>query len=288
MRLKRAALGTILLLTLALGACSTRIEPGHVGIVVNYSGTDRGVDSYPVKTGRVWYNPYSEAILEWPTYVQTAKWTASVNEGKAVDESITFTNKDGMQFAADISLSYHILDSRVPAFYVKFRTADMEAFTHGYLRNVARDKFDTFGGKYSVEQVMGDNAEFIHAVRKAVQDEVEGIGLVIDQLGLISAPRPPASIQAAINSKAEAQQKAQMKQNELQQAQADAAKVVAHAEGDARAKMVWAEAEAASNRKLSESMTPTLLELKRLTTWDGHLPQVNGGSTNPFISLDRK
>jgi hypothetical protein len=32
--------------------------------------------------------------------------------GRAVDESITFTNKDGMQFNADISLSYHLSASR--------------------------------------------------------------------------------------------------------------------------------------------------------------------------------
>jgi hypothetical protein len=137
---KTGLLGLALAALLAVG-CSTRIEPGHVGIVVNYSGTDRGVDSYPIRTGRVWYNPYSERVIEYPVFVQTAKWTASTAEGKAVDESVTFTNRDGMQFAADISLSYHLVSETVPAFYVKFRSEDLEGFTHNFLRNVARDKF---------------------------------------------------------------------------------------------------------------------------------------------------
>lgn len=297
--MKKFAAGIVIVGALASVGCSTRIEPGHVGIVVNYSGTDRGVDSYPIRTGRVWYNPYSERIIEYPVFVQTAKWTASMTEGKAVDESVTFTNKDGMQFAADISLSYHLVADAVPVFYVKFRAEDLGGFTHNYLRNVARDKFDTFGGRYSIEQIMGDNAEFLKHVREAVQEEVKSIGVVIDQFGLIGAPRPPAQIQKSINDKASAQQLAQQKENELKQAEADARKVVAtaegaalaaraEAEGEANAIKLRADANATANRKLSESITPSLLELKRLEKWNGELPYINGGSTNPFVSIEKR
>jgi regulator of protease activity HflC (stomatin/prohibitin superfamily) len=128
---------------------------------------------------------------------------------------------------------------------------------------------------------------------------VKDIGVIIDQFGLIGAPRPPAQIQQAINAKAQAQQLSQQKENELKQAEADARKVVAKAEGDALAMKAEAEGEAnaiklradanaLSNRKLSESITPGLLELKRLEKWNGELPYINGGSTNPFISIEKK
>lgn len=265
--------------------CSTRVEPGHVGIQVNYSGTDRGVSSYPMVTGRVWYNPYSVSIIEYPTFVQTAKWTRSKDEGKASNEEITFTNRDGMAFSADISLSYHLIPDQVPAFYVKFRTADLETFTHGYLRNVARDKFDQNGGHYSIEQIMGDNADFLTKVREAVAAEVKPVGVVLDQFGLIGAPRPPEAIQKAINDKAQAQQISQQKENELKQVQADAAKQVAQAEGYARALLVKGEAEAAYNRKMADSMSDRLLEKWRLDKWNGALPTFNGGAVNPFVSV---
>lgn len=106
------------------------------------------------------------------------------------------------------------------------------------------------------------------------------------QFGVIGAPRPPDSVIAAINNKLQAVQIAQQKQNELVQAQADAAKVVAKAEGDARATAVWADAQSAANHKLAESITANLLELKRLEKWNGTLPQVTGGST-PFISIGK-
>jgi regulator of protease activity HflC (stomatin/prohibitin superfamily) len=176
----------------------------------------------------------------------------------------------------------------VPAFYVKFRTAEIDTFTHGFLRNVARDKFDSYGGRYSIEQIMGDNAEFIKSVREAVAAEVKPIGVEIDQFGLIGAPRPPAQIQKGINDKAAAQQLAQQKVNELQQANADAQKVIAKANGDAEATRIWSDAQAAANRKLSESLTPNLLELKKLEKWNGDLPYINGGSTNPFVSIEKK
>lgn len=281
----------LLVLALLLSTACTRISPGYVGIQVSYAGTNRGVQDYPTTNGWVTYNPIFSTVLEWPTFVQTAKWTASSTEGSPNDESITFTNRDGMQFRADISLSYHLVPDKVPHFYVKFRTDDMNLFTHGYLRNVARDKFDTYGGRYSIEQIMGDNAEFLKAVRDAIQVEVEPIGVFIDQFGLIGAPRPPAQIQDAINKKAQAQQIAQQKENELKQSQADAAKVVAKAEGDAKAKMVWAEAEATANRRIGESLSPNVLEAQRLRLlqdhWNGALPQINGGSTNPFVSLSK-
>ncbi len=54
---------------------------------------------------------------------------------------------------------------------------------------------------------------------------------MIDQFGFIGSPRPPQSVIDAINAKVQAQQIAVQKQNELVQSQADAAKLVAAAEG---------------------------------------------------------
>jgi len=275
----------VMALLVASAACSTRVSPGYVGIQVNYSGTDRGVSGYPVVTGRVWYNPYSTAILEYPTYVQTAVWTHNTNEGKAVDESITFTNKDKMTINADISLAYHLISEKVPAFYVKFRSDDLSTFTNGYLRTVARQEFDRHAGKYSIDQIMGDNAPFLDDVRTSLQAELTPIGVQLDAFGFIGSPRPPQAVIDQINASVHATQLTQQKQNELAQVEADMAKERSKTDTYARNTLTLAEAQAAANRKLSESLTPQLLEKIRLEHWDGKLPQVNGGSTNPFISL---
>jgi regulator of protease activity HflC (stomatin/prohibitin superfamily) len=275
----------LLLVAISLGACSTRVSPGYVGIQVNYSGTDRGVSSYPVVTGRVFYNPYNTSILEYPTFVQTAVWTANKDEGHPVNEEITFTNADKMKISADISLAYHLEGEKVPSFYVKFRSDNLSAFTHGFLRNLARQEFDHHGGKYSIDQIMGDNADFLESVRASLQEDLKPIGVVLDQFGFIGAPRPPQAVTDQINASVHANQLTTQKQNELAQVQADMAKKREETDTNARNALVYAEAQANANRKLSESITPNLLELKRLEKWDGKLPYINGGSTNPFVSI---
>jgi regulator of protease activity HflC (stomatin/prohibitin superfamily) len=264
--------------------CSTRIQPGYVGITVNASGTNRGVGDYPITTGRVWYNPLTTTVLEWPTFVQNAAWTHDVNEGKAVNEEISFTTADQMSVSADISIGYSLTAERVPHFYVKFRTDDVSSFTHGFLRNLTREKFDKIAGHYKIEQIMGDNGPFLDEVRAAVQKDIEPYGVKIEQFGLIGAPRPPASVIESINMKVKATQIAIQTQNEVATAVAEANKLVAQADGYARSTAIHADADAAYNRKVAESLTPLLVQNRSISQWDGHLPQVSGGAM-PFINI---
>lgn len=271
----------VILACTQLAGC-TRIGPGHVGIVVNMAGGSKGVQDYPARTGWVFYNPISESVMEYPTFMQTAVWTANPNEGDSdcekCDESLTFTNSDQMQVAADISLAYQLLPDKVPAFYVTFRSDDIRHFTHGYLRNIAREKLDSVAGRYRIEQIMGDNAPLIAEVRKQLQAELTPIGVELKQFGFIGAPRPPASVTQTINENNQAMQVSRRKQNELAQVQADAAKVIAQAEGARTATLIAADADSKYNRMLAESLTPLLVQNRTISKWDGKLPQVSGQS----------
>src|SRR5262249_33302201 len=84
---------------------TTRIDAGHVGIRVTLAGSNRGVQDMEVKTGWVMYNPVTEQIIIFPTSVQNIVWTQSPHEGRAVDESITFSSQEGVNVNADIGLS---------------------------------------------------------------------------------------------------------------------------------------------------------------------------------------
>lgn len=272
----------------------TRIGPGHVGIKIDNAGSNKGVLNTPVRTGWVWYMPGSSNVIEYPTYVQTAKWTKDVNEGHPVNEEISFTNKDSMVIYADISISYSLIAEKVPAFYVKFHVEELDAFTHGFLRNVARDCFNEHAGKYSIDQIMGDNAAFLKEARDCVQGQLADYGVNIDQFGVIGAPRPPEAVIQAINLKAQAQQIALQKQMELQQVTADANKRVAEAEGNAKAQVTVAEGEAKANQIRNASITENILKMRALDNqnaaiyrWNGQMPSVlNGGDKNSSFLLN--
>src|SRR3712207_6919479 len=60
----------------SLTSCTERIDAGSEGILVNLYGSDKGVDDVSLCTGRVWYNPFTEDVYEYPTYVQTVDYPA--------------------------------------------------------------------------------------------------------------------------------------------------------------------------------------------------------------------
>src|ERR1700677_2475962 len=69
-RIPAALLKLIVLagLLFGVGAC-TKVEPGYVGIKVNNWGSQKGVQDYPLKTGMVFYNPLTEDMYDFPTFM---------------------------------------------------------------------------------------------------------------------------------------------------------------------------------------------------------------------------
>lgn len=277
-------------------AAVMRIGAGYVGVEILLSGSQRGASEIPIKTGWVFYSPLRSQIIEFPTYVQTVKWTRNPNEGHAVNEEMSFNSKEGMEIYSDVSLSYAIDPKMVPDFYLKYRVGDLELFTHGILRDVVRNSLNEVASTYSVEEIYGEHkAEFLHKVEALIQTKVAPVGVGIQQFGFIGAPRVPDVISAAITSKAQAIQNAERAQNELAETQAEAAKKIAEADGDAKSEVARAQGEAEANRIRQASITAQLLELRRLENqralidrWNGQLPQVeSGGGSGIMLQMPK-
>ena len=264
----------------------TRIDAGHVGVEVVLSGSQRGASEIPIRTGWVFYSPIRSQIVEFPTYVQTVKWTRDVNEGRASNEEMSFNSKEGMNIFSDVSLSYAIEPRRVPDFYVKYRVTDMDQFTHGILRDTVRNSLNEVASTYTVEQIYGEQkTAFLEQVQRRIQAQLDPVGIGIQQFGFIGAPRVPDVIASAITSKAQAIQDAERARNELAKTQAEAAKQVAEAEGEAKSSVTRAQGEAESNRIRQGSISPQLLQLRTLENqralidrWNGQLPSVETGN----------
>lgn len=268
-----------------LAACTT-IQPGHVGILVNQWGSHRGVNDYTVTTGFVSYNPISTSVLEWPTFVQTAVWTADRSEGRTNrNDEITFNSKEGLTIKANVSLSYQLDPAKIPQFYVQFRTDNMETFTHGFLRNVARDAFNEEAARYTVEELYSTKKEeMLGNVKGRINSVVSQYGVKIDQFGYIGAPLLPNNVLEALNGKIQAIQDAQRAQNKLVQITAEAQQKVANATGEAEA-----------NARLTRSLTPALIRWRELmiqqdavNKWNGSLPTYTAGGGIPLIQLPAK
>jgi regulator of protease activity HflC (stomatin/prohibitin superfamily) len=264
-----------------IAACYKIVTPGHVGIVVKQAGTDRGVQDFPVQSGRVWFNPINEVVLTYPTYVQRAIWTSSAQEGLPVNDEISFQSAEGLRFTADVNVSYQLTAAQVPKFYVKFRSDDLTAFTHGFFRDAVRNGFRV-STAYRAEEVNGGKqTELIDRVLEQLRIAMQPYGVDVLQLGFATPPRPPQSVKDAIESKIAATQLAERAENEKRQAIAEAAKAVEIARGQAQA-----------NDLLTRSLSPQLMQWKQLEImqqkWNGQFPQVVGSNSMPLLQLAGK
>jgi len=276
----------------------TRIEAGYEGVEINLTGSQRGAADIPIRTGWVFYSPLRTQIIEFPTFVQTVKWTRDTSEGHPLNEEMSFNSKEGMQIYSDVSLSYAIDPARVPDFYVKYRVNDLSNFTHGILRDIVRNSLNEVASMYTVEDIYGvRKTEFLKKVQDMIQVRMTPVGVGIQQFGFIGAPRVPEVIAQSITAKARAIQEAERARNELAMTQAEAAKKIAEAEGDAQSAVNRAKGEAEANRIRLASLTPQMLELRRLENqraliekWNGQLPTVEsaGNGSGLLLQLPRQ
>jgi len=286
-----AAVLLVVLFVLSFAVRVTRIEAGHVGVEINLAGQQRGASDIPVRTGWVMYSPLTTQIIEFPTYVQTVKWTRDTNKGHPINEEMGFNSKEGMEIFVDVSLSYAIEPRKAPEFYVKYRLGDLDQFTHGILRDIVRNSLNEVASTYVVEDIYGEGkAVFLHKVEAMIEQKVAPVGVGVQQFGFIGAPRVPQVIATAITAKAQAIQQAERARNELATTQAEAAKKIAEAEGDAKSLVTRAQGEADANRIRQNSLTPQLLDLRRIENsralidkWNGQLPTVETGQGGGMI-----
>lgn len=245
------------------------ISPGYVGVVVDFFGEKKGVETKELHVGMHWIAPW-KTVYEFPIFEQNHTWEAE--EGR-----FDFQTSEGMAISADIGITFHLRPESIPRIFQKYRRG-MDEITHIFIRNFIRDAINTSASKMKIEDLYGEGKEdFFTAVEDHVRKDLKEIGIEISRIYLIGRFHFPANVIAALNSKIEAVQRAQQRENELREAEAEAKKQVAKAEGQAKCSLLQAEAESKANLILSQSVTRELIQWQAVQKWDGKLPHVTSG-----------
>lgn len=254
------------------------IAPGYVGVVIDLFGEKKGVEAKELHVGMHWVAPW-KSIHKFPIFEQNYTW-----EGL---DAFTFQTSEGMAVSADLGITYHLDPASIPKIFAKYRTG-MREITHVFIRNHIRDAINKAASKMKIEDLYGNSKElFFDSVEQHVRQDLSPMGILISRIYLIGRFHFPQNVLAALNSKIEAIQRAQQRENELREAEAEAKKQIAQAEGAARCKTIAAQAEAQSNKILSNSLTVELMIWKAIEQWDGKLPQVVGNS-QPIVDLNQR
>lgn len=254
--------------------CITTINPGEVGVVVNMFGEERGAE-VKEKTVGVHFIPPWKSIYKFPIFEQNHQWTG--------EDSFTFQTSEGLPVTAEIGITYHLQPTRIHELFSRFRRG-MEEITHLFIRNNLRDYINRYASKMKIEDLIGPKKEdFFKDVHTSVQKELDDLGFVITHVYTIGQFNVPQNVKEALNDKIAATQRAQQRENELREAEAQARKVVAETEGAAKSKLIKAKAEAEANDMMSKSITKELLEWNSINKWDGKMPYAMSGQGMPFI-----
>jgi regulator of protease activity HflC (stomatin/prohibitin superfamily) len=242
-----------------LFSCSERIDAGHEGILVKQYGTDKGVQNVNLVTGRVWYNPWTEDVYQFPTFVQTADY-----------EAFSVNAKDGSIFDVDPIVSYHVIPGESPKVFSKYRK-DIEEIQKTVLLNYVKDAFKNVFNDYTTDSILSQRQKFDVAVTKLLAVELKKEGFSIDQLTF--GMRYPATITKAIEAKNSSIQRGQQKENELRIAEADAKIMITRAEAEAKA-----------NNLKQQTLTPLLIQQQFIEKWNGATP-LYGNSPAMFKTI---
>lgn len=243
----------------AMASC-TRIDAGHEGILVKQYGTGKGVQDATMVTGRVWYNPFTEDVVQYPVFYQTADY-----------EAFTVNAKDGSIFNIDPMLNYRVIPTKSPMIYVKYRK-DINELQKTVILTYVKDVFKNVFNTYTTDDILSKRQQFDSEVTKLLSDEMLKEGFEVGQITF--GMTYPQSINKAIELKTAAMQVAQQKETELRVAKANAEILITNAK-----------AEAEANRLRQQTLNSLLIQQQFIEKWDGKTA-IYGNAPSFFKSVN--
>ncbi|MFI5221303.1 MAG: SPFH domain-containing protein [Bacteroidia bacterium] len=228
------------------------IEAGYEGILVEQYGSKKGVQKdVTLVTGRVFYNPFTQDVIEYPMFVQTIDY-----------EPFTVNAKDGSVFIVDPTISFLVISGKSPYIFVKYRQ-NLPEITRTTLLNYVMDAFRIQMNKYTTDELISNRQKFEDDVQNTLDESMRKEGFKLEQM--TSGLKYPETIVHAIDLKNKAVQQAMQVENELK-----------IAEAEAKIQLIQAEALSKANELRQKSLTPLLIQQQFIEKWDGKTPLYGG------------
>ena len=269
------ALITIIVGLLIVFSNTYVIPTGYTGVLVRFGQ----IDERPVQIGRLTFTtPFVEHIYkvnnkQQDFTVHNEVWGETSDKTPIYAKGITVTYQISAERStwiyANVSdyanslLTERLVTSAVKAAIVELTPS--EVTNRAKIEPLVLTKLnDSLVSKYGMDtvnvcKVIISDMDFEHEYNSAIRDK---------------------SIAAQEHAKAEIE-------NQTAISKARAKREIAMLEAQAQAERVKivAEAEAEANRLIHESLTPELIEIRKIEAWDGRLPTVTGENFVPFLEI---
>lgn len=273
----------ILVVIIGVAMCAEKIPAGYVGVVYNMNG---GIEEDVLTQGFKVVAPTKKITL-YSIALEQSYMTKGEQGDSPDDESFEIPTKEGAALEVDVAFSYSYELSEVPQTFTRFRGQSGKEILKSFIKPKMQAWIKEITPQFSMISIVStQRGEVNKTLTEQLQERFKPYGISIDNVALADV-RPDAETDEAIRKKIKAQEELEtakvtaetdkvnaQRDKEVAQIKAEQDKI--EAQGKADAKIIAAEAEAKSNKLISDSLTDKLIERQKISKWNGNVPAVQG------------
>ena len=244
-------LGVVIVIALALLFSSfVIVEAGHTGVVLTLGKVSETV----LQEGFHFKIPFVQEVVQIDN---------RVNKLEVNTEAFS---KDLQTVSTVLAINYRVDSAKSFDLYKRIGRNYEDVLITPAVNEVLK----ATTARYTAEESVTNRAVISDGLVEGLNQKLNSDGLYVTDVNIIDFDFSEAFINA-IEEKQVAQQK-------LLKAETEKKTAVTNAEAEAEAMKIRAEAEAQANATIAASLTPEIIENKKLEKWDGVLPRVTGAT----------
>ncbi|MDE0832012.1 MAG: prohibitin family protein [Nitrosopumilus sp.] len=260
----------IVLIVIAVVASSSVkiVDAGNRGILTHWNAVD--LTSAPLDEGIHFVIPFQDDVVQME--VRTLKY----------DTSTRSASQDLQTVQTTVTVNYHPDTEKVHFLYKEIGLS----YENRVIEPAIDETVKQVSANYNAEELITKRPLVKADIENAIRERLSQFYIETDVISITDFEFSPLFAKA-IESKVEAEQKAQKAENDLIRIEVEARQLEAQAVGLAAANVAEAqgEAEAISIINNALSNNPFYIEWLKTQAWDGKLPLVVGEGGTPFISI---
>ncbi|MDO8451537.1 MAG: prohibitin family protein [bacterium] len=244
------------------------IPAGFVGVVYDRG---RGVLSSPMREGLNFAIPLWQHVTLMDARLQEYTMSMTPDEGALrKDDSLDAPTSDGQSVRVDATVIYKINPDKASTIYKEIGAN----FVDKIVRPFSRSQIRMVISRYSAPAIYSEKRQEAETVMtEELSQLLAPKNIAIDKV-LLRAVYFSSEYSKAIEDKVIAEQRIKQAEFEVKEASQRAQAKIAEAKGLAEAQNLQ-----------KASLTSEFLQLEAIKKWDGHMPQVVGSASLPFINI---
>ena len=262
--------GIIVLIIIGVVASQSAqiVDSGHRGVLLHWNAVDTSVP--PLEEGLHFVIPFQDTIVNME--VRTLKFVKSTSSA----------SKDLQTVTTEVTVNYRPSQNSIHTLY-KEVGLDYESRV---IQPAVEEVVKQVTARYNAEELITKRPQVKADIEEEITTRLNVYNIVTDVISITDFQFSNL-FASAIESKVEAEQKAQKAENDLIRIEVEARQLAAQAEGLAAANIAEASGEAEAIKIINEALAanPFYLEWLKTQAWDGKLPLVVGEGGTPFIQI---